>query len=127
MTDCGIRPLVFLCVIARKDNGYLGFSIIRIRISLWGISFTDTDRSNWYFISLATKDLKNIRRQRNYRIIKKQRKKCESSEGVKWERGLVMPVYMRNMRFGPLGLSKFASFSMNRIANMGEGLGPDCS
>ena len=24
MTDCGIRPLVFLCVIARKDNGDLG-------------------------------------------------------------------------------------------------------
>ena len=41
---------------------------------------------------------------------RKQRKKCEGSEGVKWERGLVLPVYMRNMGFGPLGLSKFALF-----------------
>ena len=77
----------------------MGAYLVPTQIGLTGISF------RW-----LRKIFKTFAGNRNYRIIKKQRKKCEGSEGVKWERGLVLPVYMRNMGFGPLGLSKFALF-----------------
>ena len=84
MTDWGIRPLVFLCVIARKDNGDLGFSIIRIRIGLWGIYLVPTQIGlTGISFRWLRKVLKTFAGNRNYRIIKKQRKTCEGSEGEK--------------------------------------------